>query len=316
MAPSNRTDIAQVITDAIIAELEAGTLPWVKPWSASTAKPRPLVTLPRRHTGAHYRGVNILILWDAAQRAGYRSPYWMTFKQAVAYKAGVRKGEKGTAIVYVDRIVKAEEGPAGEDRERVIPFLKTYVVFNAEQIEGLPAAFYPAAPVPQPDVPAGAPIVVPEAASRYFDNVPADVSHGGDRAFFAPQLDAIRLPPVEAFRSAEAYVGTRAHETVHWSGHKSRLARDLSGRFGSDAYAMEELIAELGAAFVSASIGLAPAIREDHAPYIAGWLKTLKNDKRAILTAAARASDALDYLDGFQPGSAEQEGSEIELGAA
>lgn len=176
MAPSNRTDIAQVITDAIIAELEAGTLPWVKPWSASTAKPRPLVTLPRRHTGAHYRGVNILILWDAAQRAGYRSPYWMTFKQAVAYKAGVRKGEKGTAIVYVDRIVKAEEGPAGEDRERVIPFLKTYVVFNAEQIEGLPAAFYPAAPVPQPDVPAGAPIVVPEAASRYFDNVPADVS--------------------------------------------------------------------------------------------------------------------------------------------
>lgn len=299
MAATARPDIAQVVTNAIIAELEAGVLPWTKPWSSDGKAVVP-VTLPKRHTGEHYRGINILILWDAAQRGGYRSPYWMTFKQALAYKAGVRKGEKGTAIVYVDRIVKTEEGAQGEDQERVIPFLKTYVVFNAEQIDGLPERFY-AKPAPEPVVePNATEIVVPEAATRYFEAIPADVSHGGNLACFSPALDAIRLPPVEAFRSGLAYVSTRAHETVHWTGHKSRLDRDLKGRFGSDAYAAEELIAEIGAAFVCASIGTEPQIREDHAPYIASWLKVLKGDKRAILTAAARASDALDFLDGFQ----------------
>ena len=291
-------DVCEKITAAIIAELETGVMPWSKPWAGSGGP-----MMPRRHTGARYRGINILILWGAAEAAGYRSPHWLTFKQALEYGACVRKGERSTQIVFANRVTKTETNESGEDIERNFSFLKSYSVFNAEQIEGLPARFAVPAPAAAPVEGAG-PMDWPAYATStaWFDNIPADVIHCGERAVYIPGLDRIELPPRDAFFSAEAYFSTRAHETCHWTKAESRLARDFgAARFGDEGYAMEELTAELGAAFTMAEIGHQPAIREDHAPYIAVWLKILKRDGKAILTAAAKASDALDYLAQFQP---------------
>ena len=259
--------------------------------------------MPRRHTGARYRGINILILWQAAEVAGYRSPHWMTFKQALEYGACVKKGERSTQIVYADRVTKTETNENGENVERNFSFLKAYSVFNAEQIDRLPARF--ALPVPAPaHVEGGEPMdwAAYATSTAWFDAVPAEVIHRGERAVYIPSQDRIELPERDAFFSPEAYFSTRAHETVHWTKAESRLARNFgAARFGDEGYAMEELVAEIGAAFIMAEIGHQPAIREDHAPYIAVWLKALKRDRKAILTAAAKASDALDYLAQFQP---------------
>ncbi|MBU6419144.1 MAG: DUF1738 domain-containing protein [Proteobacteria bacterium] len=291
-------DICENITAAIVAELEKGVMPWSKPWAGSGGP-----VMPRRHTNARYRGINILILWQAAEAAGYRSPYWMTFKQALEYGACVKKGERSTQIVYADRVTKTETNESGENVERNFSFLKAYSVFNAEQIDRLPTRFAIPATAPAP-VEGGEPkdwaAYAPSTA--WFDAVPAEVIHRGERAVYIPSQDRIELPERDAFFSAEAYFSTRAHETVHWTKAERRLARDFgAARFGDEGYAMEELVAELGAAFIMAEIGHQPAIREDHAPYIAVWLKALKRDCKAILTAAAKASDALDYLAQFQP---------------
>ena len=291
-------DICENITAAIIAELEKGVMPWSKPWAGSGGP-----VMPRRHTGARYRGINILILWQAAEAAGYRSPHWMTFKQALEYGACVKKGERSTQIVYADRVTKTETNENGENVERNFSFLKAYSVFNAEQIDRLPARFALPAPAPAP-VEGGKPkdwaAYAPSTA--WFEAIPAEVIHRGERAVYIPSQDRIELPERDAFFSAEAYFSTRAHETVHWTKAESRLARNFgAARFGDEGYAMEELVAEIGAAFIMAEIGHQPAIREDHAPYIAVWLKALKRDRKAILTAAAKASDALDYLAQFQP---------------
>jgi antirestriction protein ArdC len=292
-------DICETITAAIIAELEQGVMPWSKPWAGSGGP-----VMPRRHTGARYRGINILILWQAAEAAGYRSPYWMTFKQALEYGACVKKGERSTQIVYADRVTKTETNESGENVERSFSFLKAYSVFNAEQIDRLPARF--AVPTPAPAlVEAGEPkdwaAYAPSTA--WFDAIPAEVIHRGERAVYIPSQDRIEMPDREAFFTPEAYFSTRAHETIHWTKAKRRLNRDFgAARFGDEGYAMEELVAELGAAFTMAEIGHQPAIREDHAPYIAVWLAVLKRDGKAILTAAAKASDALDYLEWFHSG--------------
>lgn len=291
-------DICENITAAIIAELEKGVIPWSKPWAGSGGP-----VMPRRHTGARYRGINILILWQAAEAAGYRSPHWMTFKQALEYGACVKKGERSTQIVYADRVTKIETNESGENVERNFSFLKAYSVFNAEQIDRLPARFALPAPAPA-SVEGGEPkdwaAYAPSTA--WFEAIPAEVIHRGERAVYIPSQDRIELPQRDVFFSAEAYFSTRAHETVHWTKAESRLARNFgAARFGDEGYAMEELVAEIGAAFIMAEIGHQPAIREDHAPYIAVWLKALKRDRKAILTAAAKASDALDYLAQFQP---------------
>ena len=293
-------DICEKITNSIIAELEKGTMPWVKPWSAGNM-PR----LPVRHGGQPYRGINILILWGAAQDAGYRSNVWMTFKQALEYGGAVRKGEKSTQIVFASKFVKEEQTPEGDTSKRAIPFLKGYNVFNAEQIDGLPAKF--AAPAPVLTVVGEGKSWADYAAQEaWFNHVPATLRHGGGKAFFSPSQDFVQMPPRDSFKSEQAYFGTLAHEFTHWTGHTSRLDRTFGKRFGDNAYAMEELVAELGAAFTMAALGLQPQIREDHAPYIAGWLKVLKGDSKAIVTAAAKASDALALLSGYQPGAAEE----------
>lgn len=290
---STHQDVYTRVTDKIIADLEQGTRPWLKPWNSTHAADR--VTLPLRHNGTPYRGINILLLWGEAMEKGYSSSRWMTFKQAAELGAHVRKGEHGALVVYADTMTKTEANENGEEIEQKIPFMKGYTVFNVDQIDGLPEG-YQSSPAP-----VGEKLELIETAEKFFAATGATFRHGGNRAYYAPAQDAIQLPLPEAFRDAESYAATKAHELTHWTSHPSRLNRELGKRFGDDAYAAEELIAELGAAFLSVALSITPEPREDHASYLAHWLKVLKADKRAIFTAAAQAQRAVDFLCSFHP---------------
>lgn len=292
---SPKQDIYARITGQIVAALETGVRPWVRPWHAEYAAGR--ITRPLRQNGQPYAGINILSLWTSATVQGFAAPVWMTFRQASELGGRVRKGEKGSLVVYANSITRNETDPAtGDEVARDIHFLKGYTVFNVEQIEGLPAQ-YSAPAAPRLDVPARI-----SHAESFFAATGASLSHGGTRAFYRPSTDTIVLPAFEAFRDAESYYATLAHETTHWTAHESRLARDFGGsRFGSEGYAIEELVAELGAAFLCADLDLALEPREDHASYIATWLQVLKNDTRAIFTAASHAQRAADFINTLQP---------------
>lgn len=285
-----RTDVYQRVTNTIIAELEKGVRPWMKPWNAEHAAGR--ITRPLRANGLPYRGINVVMLWSEAIAKGFAAPIWMTFKQALELNAHVRKGETGSLVVYADRLTRTTtDAESGEATERSIPFLKGYTVFNVEQIEGLPAHFYAKATPVTETVPRIA------RAEQFFTAIGADIRHGGTMAYYAAGSDHVQMPPFEAFRDAESYYATLAHESVHWTKHTSRLDRDLGRkRFGDAGYAMEELVAELGAAFLCADLALTPEVRDDHAAYVASWLKVLKNDARAIFSAAAHAQRAADFL--------------------
>ena len=240
--------------------------------------------------------MNILLLWGEAIAKGYAAPIWMTFKQALELDAHVRKGEHGSLVVYANSITKTETNEKGEDTERQIPFLKGYTVFNVEQIEALPAHYYAK---PENPLPLSERI---ESADRFMTATGATMQHGGNRAFYAPGRDLVQMPPFEAFRDKESYYATALHELTHWTSHKSRLDRSFDAkRFGDHGYAREELVAELGAAFLCADLGITPEIRDDHAAYLAHWLKVLTEDKRAIFSAAAHAQRAADFLHGLQP---------------
>lgn len=292
---TERQDVYSRITGQIVAALETGVRPWVKPWSAEHAAGR--ITRPLRHNGQPYTGINILSLWASATAQGFAAPLWMTYRQATELGGHVRKGEKGSPVVYANSITRTEADPAtGDDVAHEIHFLKGYSVFNVEQIEGLPAQYTQLA---EPRLDTMARIA---RAESFFAATRADLSHGGNRAFYRPSTDSIVLPPFEAFRDAESYYATLAHETTHWTSAKSRLDRDFgSKRFGSEGYAIEELVAELGAAFLCADLDIALEPREDHAAYIAHWLKVLKDDNRAIFTAASHAQRAADFIHAFQP---------------
>ena len=296
-----KTDLYDRITGQIVAELEQGVRPWHKPWSAGhVAGP---VSRPLRGCGKPYSGINVLVLWATAMERGYSAPIWMTYRQAAELGAHVRKGEKGTLVVYASKITRSEHDEAtGEDRDRQISFLKSYAVFNVEQIDGLPGHFTATA----------APRLNPEQrisrAEGFFAALGADIRHGGNSAHYVPALDFVQMPPFESFRDAGSYYGTLAHEMTHWTRHPSRLDRDFGRkRFADQGYAMEELVAELGAAFLCADLALVPQIRDDHAPYIAGWLKVLKDDRRAIFTAASHAQRAADFLAGLAGASRQPE---------
>lgn len=298
MNPTNtsqsiRRDLYKHVTTRILEHLERGVRPWLKPWSASHVGHS---ILPRRHNGIPYQGINVLLLWGEAMTRGYAATTWMTFRQALELGAHVRKGETGTLVVFADRFTRTEDGENGENVERSIPYLKSYTVFNVEQIDGLPPQYLPAAPV-------SVAVEIRNAqAESFIAATRATIRFGGDRAYYAPALDAIQLPPLPAFRDIESYYGTALHELTHWTGHNSRCARDLNGhRFGSDAYAFEELVAELGAAFLCAELGITPDVRDDHAAYLESWLAILKQDKRAIFAAASQAQRAADYLRSLQP---------------
>lgn len=286
-----KTDLYERVTAQIVASLEQGVKPWLKPWSA--AAPGNAVR-PLRANGQPYRGINVLMLWGAAADHGYACPVWMTFKQALELGGCVRKGEHGSLVVYASTFTRTEtDNQTGEEAERDIPFLKGYTIFNAEQIDGLPERFR----APAPALPAGLERI--ERAEAFAAATGAVVRHGGNRAFYSPSGDFVQMPPLQAFRDAESYYGVLAHELTHWTGHQSRLARAFGKRFGDKAYAFEELIAELGSAFLSADLALTPEPRTDHADYLANWLDVLKADKRAIFTAASHAQRAADFLSGF-----------------
>lgn len=253
---------------------------------AASGQPRPL-----RATGQPYRGINVLLLWIEAQTSGFVCPSWMTYRQAQALGAQVRKGERGATVVYYgDSAKTVHDDTTGEDREQGFRFLKTYTVFNVAQIDGLPERFQ-IVPEPAPETERIA------AAEAFFASIPATVNHGGDKAYYMPSADRIQLPPFAAFHDAHGYYATRGHETVHWTRHESRLDRSFGReKWGDEGYAREELCAELGAAFLAADLGIALEPRPDHASYIASWIKVLQNDTRAIVQAAAHAERAVAFL--------------------
>jgi antirestriction protein ArdC len=291
---TNRTDVYARVTNSIIADLESGVRPWLKPWNAEHAAGR--ITRPLRSSGQPYKGINVLMLWEAAMNQSFAAPIWMTFKQAKELNASVKKGSKGSLVVYADRLTKTETAEDGEESERRIYFMKGYTVFNVEQIEGLPAHFYAMA------APQSEPLQRIEAAERFFACTRADIRHGGNHAYYAADADHVQMPPSLSFKDAESYYSTLAHEMTHWTKHPSRLDRDFGRRkFGDAGYAREELVAEIGAAFLCCELGITPETRDDHAAYLDHWLKVLKDDNRAIFQAATHAQRAVDFLHELQP---------------
>jgi antirestriction protein ArdC len=296
-ATATRPDVYATITNKIVARMEQGELPWARPWNAQHQSGS--ITRPLRYNGECYHGVNVLVLWLTAEERGYHCPLWLTFNQAKDLGGFVRKGEKGTPVVYASTFNKKEIDEAtGQETEEQIPFLKSYTVFNALQIDGLPKHYYTMKEQPK------------NLAERLADvedfvaKTKADIRHGGDRAYYASTADYIQMPPYECFRDRESFYATLSHELTHWSGNSKRLDRDLSkSRFGSEGYAVEELVAELGSAFLCADLGITAEPRADHASYLQNWIKVLKDDKKAIFTAAAQAEKAVAYLHGLQPRS-------------
>ena len=293
MTDSNKTDIYTRVTDKIIADLEKGQRTWLPRWQGKHAAGP--VSRPLRQNGTPYRGMNTLLLWAVSMEKGFISPIWMTYKQAQELGAIVRKGEKGSLVVYANTLNKTETNEDGKDVEQKIPFMRGYTVFNVEQVEGLPAHYYaqPVNPLPVEQR--------MEAADRFVKATGADIRYGGYSAFYAPDPDFIQMPHFETFTDKEAFYATILHECCHWTKHKTRLDRDFGkSKFGGENYAREELVAELGAAFLCADLGITPEVREDHAAYIDSWWVVLKNDKRAIFIAAVQAQRAADYLSGLQ----------------
>ena len=288
-----REDVYTRVTSNIVAALDQGVRPWIRPWSVQHTAGR--ITRPLRHNGQAYRGINVLMLWGDSVDKGFVSPYWLTYKQAAEMKAQVRNGQHGSIVVYADRLTRIGTDDKGQGVEKQIPFLKAYTVFNAEQVEGLPVHFcaQPAESLPLSERVARADAFV--AATR------AEVHHGGNMAYYAPGPDRLQLPPFEAFRDAQSYYATLLHELTHWTKNERRLSRDFGRKaFGDAGYAREELVAELGAAFLCADLGIEAEPREDHAAYLDHWLQVLKDDKRAIFQAAAYAQKAADFLQGLQ----------------
>ncbi|WP_038900912.1 ArdC family protein [Dickeya dadantii] len=275
----SKTDIYQTVTDSIIAALEAGVKPWTCPWQRVPG----MSGLPSNFaTGIAYSGMNIMLLWCSASEQGFGDPRWMTYKQAQAVGGQVRKGEHGTTAIFYTTLEKENED--GEIDQ--IPMLKTFTVFNVEQIDGLPLTTEVVSPAEMFEP-------LPQA-ENLFSRSGARIIEKGQNAFFKPSTDEVWLPERHLFSDAANFYATGLHELVHWSGARARLNREMKGRFGSEGYAFEELIAELGSAFLMADLGIVGEVQ--HESYIASWLRALKNDKRYIFKAASAASKAHRYL--------------------
>lgn len=280
-----RFDIQQHLTDRIVAAIEAGAGSWQMPWHRGSGGKHPVNIA----SGKKYRGVNVLGLWVEAQVNGYGSHVWGTFRQWDAAGATVRKGQKASYVVFYKEIEVVDDEQDENDFKRRL-FARATPVFNADQVDGFGN---PTLETPLEGI---------ESADAFVARTGATIVHGGSRACYVLSLDEIRMPERASFigsatsTATEAYYSTVLHELTHWTAPSHRCGRDLSGRFGSEAYAMEELVAELGAAFLSAELGITVEPRPDHAQYLAHWLDVLKADKRAIFTAASKASEASAYL--------------------
>lgn len=287
MTKNTKIDAYQTVTDAIVDAIEAGRGAFRNRWIGAGN------SNPLRVTGEQYRGINSFTLGLISWARGYQSPHWMTFKQALDLGGAVRKGEKSSPVVFYKQLEIERDGGEGEDGEReTIRMARLYRVFNVDQIDGLPDRFRLAEPtetLPAKERNAAAESVLRATGARIAED-------GGNRAFYDIAADSVHLPAFDRFLSTDDYLATLAHELCHWTGAKHRLDRPQLNRFGSPAYAEEELVAEIGAAFVCNSLGIAGEHVEDHAGYVESWLKALKNDKRHIFKAAAAAQAAADLV--------------------
>lgn len=280
MAP--KFDVYAHVTDTIIAEIEAGTPPWRKPWTGSASS----IALPTRHNGEEYRGINILMLWVMAAKNGYVSSRWMTYKQAQELGRQVLKGQTSSTVVKYGTFTR--ENDLGVEEE--LPYARAYRVFNADQIEGLPENYYIL-----PEAPRDLGTAKDPELETFFSRTGAEILTSDDpRAYYSPAKDYIHMPPIATFHGAGGYYGTLAHEVIHWTGSEKRLER-IKKFANREAYAFEELVAEIGACFLGAQIGVAPEFGQS-AAYVEGWLKALKEDKRAIFRAASKAQKAADFV--------------------
>jgi antirestriction protein ArdC len=295
-----RADIYTRITAEIVSAIENGAGEWRMPWhhdGSSIARPKNVAS------DKGYRGINVLALWVAARRTGHASGVWGTYQQWSQLGCQVRKGEKATTVVLWKQMRKSDSGDAksdgadrsdGDEREDRTRFLaRGYCVFNASQVDGY-------APHEMPRLPETERIV---RADTFFAALGIPIVTGGDRACYRPDIDTVFMPPFERFLDAASYYSCLGHETGHATGAKHRLDRDLTGRFGSAKYAMDEVVVELTSSFVMADLGIANHPRGEHAAYIASWLETLKNDPRAVFTAASKAQAAADWMHAQQPGA-------------
>ena len=291
---TQRQDVYSQITDRIIKAIENGAGKVEMPWHRSgTAHTRPVNIL----TGNAYRGINIVSLWASAEVNGFSNGVWGTYRQWQEKKAQVRKGEKSSLIVFYKEFDNEAKNPdTGEMESGKRLMARASFVFNADQVDGYER------PVKATSDPAGA----VERADQFVAATSAEIKHGGEAAYYRRTTDHIQMPPRETFTgtatssSTEGYYSTLLHELTHWTGHKRRIDRDMGKRFGDNAYAMEELVAELGAAFLCAELGITSEPRPDHAAYLGHWLEVMKADKKAIFTAASQASKAADYLGSLQ----------------
>ncbi len=286
MAALIKRDLYSEVTARILAELERGAAPWIKPWSATAGQNVPQNAVTNRP----YSGCNVILLWLTRGR-GWATPRFVTFKQAQEAGGSVRKGEHGTRVYFVKQLRVQGEGEEPE-AERLIPMLREYTVFNVAQCDGLPERIVAGKPqrLRNPDT-------RDELADQFLGTIGADIREGHGEAYYAPGHDFISLPAFAAFKGADHFYNVAFHELTHWTRHKARLDRDLKGRFGERAYAAEELIAELGSAFLAAEFGFDGDVR--HAGYIETWIGLLRSDKRAFFTAASKAQAAADYLRGL-----------------
>jgi antirestriction protein ArdC len=283
---TEKRDVYAVVTAQVIDAIERGVGNWRMPWHTSGRYAFSPINVASRK---YYRGINTVCLWAAAQAKGYESGEWATYQQWQDRGVQVRKGEKSTTVVFWKFANQSRESQDDGDQpangSRLL-FTKGYSVFNAAQVDGYTPKADKEMPIPERI----------EQADAFFTAVGADVRHGGNQAFYSPATDHIQMPPFQAFRDAVSYYSILAHEHTHWTASAVRCNRELGKRFGDNAYAAEELIAELGAAFTCAHLGLSTEPREDHAQYIQSWLRVLKADKRAIFTAASKAQQACDWL--------------------
>jgi antirestriction protein ArdC len=283
---TEKRDVYATVTSQIINAIEQGVSNWRMPWHTSGKFAFSPINVTSKKP---YRGINTVCLWAAAQAKGYERGEWATYQQWHERGAQVRKGEKATLVVFWKFANSAAETDDGDDTPKSgsrLLFTRGYSVFNAAQVDGY-------TPKSDPDTPIEQRI---EAAEQFFSRINARVTHLGNRAFYSPDTDSITLPPFAAFFTPTDYYSTRAHETGHWTSHADRCNRELGKRFGDNAYSVEELIAELTAAFTCAHLGLSSEPRPDHAQYIQSWLHVLKADKRAIFTAASKAQQAADFM--------------------
>lgn len=301
---AEKFDLYQHVTDKIVSALENGAHgKWSMPWhSVNHPGHRGFAIMPENIAGTGYRGINVWLLMSEKLSRGYTSDTWGTYKAWSAAKANVRKGEHGTLVIFWKPIKSAELDAKGKPKTFLL--IRGYNVFNADQVDGY--------------TPKAKPTLPPEArdanCEAFFTAVPAHVNHNGNRAYYSPAIDEITLPAFAQFHTPEDYYSTRGHETVHWTGHKTRCAREFGNRFGSNAYAFEELVAELGAAFLCGHLKIANDPRPDHAAYLANWLTVLKDDKKAIFTAASAAQKAVDFIIAKSEGKQTPSNSEAEFG--